>query len=191
MNYKPEYPPGSTPLDPDELGGLIPKYISTQGELNILEQANILSGKNWALKYKKEILDESFVRRLHKKMYEDVWKWAGTYRQSEKTIGIDSSQISTQLYNLIKNTQTWIQLNSYSWTEILARFHHRLVFIHPFSNGNGRYARMHTEFLALRYDQEIPTWGEKKFQGNLYEDSDIRNEYIAALKQADQKKLSL
>ena len=187
MNYKPEYPPGSTPLDPDELGGLITKYINTQGELNILEQDNILSGKNWALKYKKEILDESFIRNLHKKMYEDVWKWAGAYRRSEKSIGIDASQIAIQLHSLIKDTQTWVEFSSYPWSEILARFHHRLVFIHPFANGNGRYARLHTELLARQYDQEIPTWGAQSFHGDLNENSNIRSKYITALKSADQK----
>ncbi len=189
MNFKPEYPRGSTPLDPDELGGLLPNYIRTQGELNILEQDNILAGKNWALKYKKEILDESFIRNLHRKLYGDVWKWAGVYRHSQKTIGIDAGQISTQLHHLIKETETWIELKSYSWIEILARFHHRLVFVHPFPNGNGRYARIHIELLAIKYDQEIPTWGANEFEGNLDHDGDVRARYIHALKQADEKRI--
>ncbi len=187
MNYKPEDPPGSTPLDPDELSGLLPKYIRTQGELNILEQDNILAGKNWALQYKKEILDESFIRNLHRRMFGEVWKWAGIYRQSQKTMGVEASQISTQLHHLIKDTQTWIELNSYAWNEILARFHHRWVFIHPFPNGNGRYSRLHTELLAMRHEQKIPTWGAHKFQGSLNNDSDVRGRYIEALKQADKK----
>ena len=122
-------------------------------------------------------------------MYGDVWAWAGIYRQSKKTIGIDASQISTQLHNLIKDTQVWIEFKTYPWNEILARFHHRLVFIHPFPNGNGRYSRLHTELLAMRYDQEIPSWGTHKFQGSLNNDSDIRARYIEALKQADQKRI--
>ena len=153
MNYKPKYPPGAKPLDPDELGGLLIKYIRTQDELNILEQDNILAGKNWALKYKKGIIKESFIRNLNKKMYDDVWKWARFYRHIQKTIGIEASQISTQLHHLIKDTQFWIELESYAWNEILARFHHILVFIYPVPNGNGRFLRIHTELLAMRYDQ--------------------------------------
>jgi Fic-DOC domain mobile mystery protein B len=189
MNYKPDYSLGATPLDPDELNGLIPDFIELQSELNILEQENILNGKSWATKYKKEILDEFFVRQLHKKMYGDVWKWAGTYRLTAKTIGIDSAQISMQVLNLMKDTQAWIEHQSYDWPELLTRFHHRLVFIHPFPNGNGRYSRLHTELLAEKYNQKIPTWGSKKNTGTLFKNSPVRSEYIASLKSADQKNI--
>ncbi len=187
MNYRPEYLTGATPLDPDELNGLIPDFIELQRELNILEQENILNGKNWAMKYKKEILDESFIRLLHKKMYGDVWSWAGTYRLTAKTIGIEASQISTQVLNLMKDAQTWIEHQSYDWPEILTRFHHRLVFIHPFPNGNGRHSRLHTELLAEKYKQKIPTWGARKSKENLFNNTPVRSEYIASLKSADQK----
>ncbi|MES2802755.1 MAG: mobile mystery protein B [Bdellovibrionota bacterium] len=178
MKFTPEYLPGATPLDPNEIDGLIPD-INNQGELNTMEQQNILIGKNWCLKYKKEILDEIFVRKLHKKMYGDVWKWAGTYRITDKSIGIDKNQISTRVVELMRNTQTWIEFESYPWREILSRFHHQLVFIHPFPNGNGRYARLHTELLAEKYNQLIPTWGARTKKD--------RAEYISALKKADNK----
>lgn len=187
MNYKPQYSPGATPLDPDELNGLIPDFIELQSELNILEQANILNGKSWAQKYKKEILIEAFVRLLHKKMYGDVWSWAGTYRLTAKTIGIEAYQISTQILNLMKDTEIWIEQQSYNWPELLARFHHKLVFIHPFPNGNGRYSRLHTELLAEKYNQKIPTWGSKKSKENLFNNTHVRSEYISSLKSADQK----
>lgn len=182
------YPAGATPLDPDEVNGLIPD-ISTQGELNIIEQGNILTGKNWAQKSKEDILTETFARKLHKNMYSDVWSWAGNYRQTQKTIGIDKEQISTQLHELMQNTKTWIEHQSYSWEEILARFHHKLVFIHPFPNGNGRYSRLHTELLATKNNQEIPTWGERTLHGGLTQDGEARIQYIRALKEADHKNL--
>ena len=188
MKFQPEYPKGSTPLDPDELNGLIPDDIITQSELNFLEQQNIIEGKSWALKYRKEILDESFVRLLHKRMYGDVWAWSGQYRTTQKSIGIDSSQISTQVFILMKDVQTWIEHQSYNWTEILAHFHHRLVFIHPFPNGNGRYSRLHTDLLAAKYNQQIPTWGAACVNGDINQEGGIRERYIQALKQADQKK---
>ncbi len=187
MIFKPVYPKGATPLDPDELAGLIPDFISIQNELNMLEQENILSGKNWALKYKKDLLDEAFVRSLHKKMYQNVWKWAGQYRKSQKSIGIEASLVSIKISLLMKDAQTWIELKSYPWPELLARFHHRLVFIHPFVNGNGRYARLHTELLAHRFEKEVPSWGNKSFKGELEKESEARQQYIQCLQMADQK----
>lgn len=187
VNLKLEYPPGATPLNPDEINGLIPD-IETQAELNALEQQNILNGKNWGSKFKGEILDEIFARKLHEKMYEDVWEWAGIYRTSEKIIGINSTQISAQVLMLMNNAKAWIEFQSYSWEEILARFHHQLVFIHPFPNGNGRYARLHTELLAEKYNQPTPTWGSNTYAGGLAIDGTIRTEYISALQDADNKK---
>jgi Fic-DOC domain mobile mystery protein B len=187
MIFKPHYPKGATPLDPDELAGLIPEFISIQSELNIVEQENILAGKNWALKYKKDLLEETFVRALHKKMYQDVWKWAGHYRKSQKTIGVEVHQISTQIALLMKDAKSWIEFESYPWFELLARFHHRLVLIHPFVNGNGRFARLHTELLALRFQQKVPTWGAQNFKGELGQESDIRKQYIRCLQMADRK----
>ncbi len=190
MIFKPEYLKGATPLDPDELAGLIPQFISIQSDLNIVEQENILNGKNWALKYKKSLLEETFVRTLHKKMYQDVWKWAGQYRKTQKTIGIEAHQVPIQLTLLMNDVKTWIDLESYDWPELLARFHHRLVFIHPFVNGNGRFARLHTELLAHRHHQKIPSWGAQSFKGELERESEMRKQYIECLKMADQKKLN-
>jgi len=128
------------------------------------------------------------MRALHKKIYQDVWKWAGQYRKSQKTIGIESHHIPTQVALLMKDAKTWIEFDSYPWPELLARFHHRLVFIHPFVNGNGRYARLHTELLALKHDQKVPSWGVQSLKGGLEEESEIRKQYLQCLQMADQKK---
>lgn len=190
MNLKLNYPKGATPLDPDEIAGLIPDFITTQSELNALEQKNILDGKNWLdsilNKNSKEILSESFTRNLHDKMFNEVWRWSGRYRVSAKSIGIvEASQISTEVHTIMENTKSWIEFEAYSWPEIMARFHHRLVHIHPFPNGNGRYSRLHTEALAMKNNQPIPTWGEKQYSGQLSNNSEIRNKYIEALQLAD------
>lgn len=194
MSPKFEYPEGSTPLNPDELSGLIPDFISLQSELNALEQQNILSAKSWLglHLHKKDILSEAFVRELHRQMFSDVWRWAGKYRTSEKNIGsVLPEQISTQIHLLMKNTKTWIQYSSYSWPELLARFHHRLVFIHPFANGNGRFARLHTEALAIQNNQTLPSWGALSFSGVLDSNSELRLKYIESLRQADQNRFEL
>lgn len=184
-----EYAPGSTPLDPDELLGLIPDYISTQGELNTLEQSNILEAKTWIFGRKhKNILTDTFMIDLHKRMFKDVWKWAGRYRTSDKSIGVHWQQISVQMNLLMSDAQYWIENQVYSWDEIGARFHHKLVAIHAFPNGNGRHARLATEVVLAASGQEIFTWGSKTYSESLDQISKLRSEYIAALREADQRK---
>lgn len=188
-NFPFDYPAGSTPLDPNEIQGLIPSYISTQAELNSLEQSNILEAQTWALRpTKKNILTDTFLLDLHKRMFKNVWKWAGTYRLTDKSIGVHWQQIAMQVNMLLQDTEYWIENKIYEWDELGARFHHKLVAIHPFPNGNGRHARLATEILLTTHGESIFTWGQKKFAGDLYNTGDLRKEYIAALQEADQRK---
>jgi Fic-DOC domain mobile mystery protein B len=178
------YPPGATPLDPDELGGLIPKYITTQSELNELERENILEATRWALgRSTHDCLNISFCMSLHKRMFSDVWKWAGQVRLSDKNIGVPKEQIFTKLKILFDDTDYWIRSGSYSFIEIAARFHHRLVSIHTFPNGNGRHARLMTEVIQLVNNQTIFTWGNSDFYDS---ESTARKDYLAALRAADE-----
>ncbi len=179
-----QYPPGSTPLDPNELNGLLPDYITTQNELNELERENILEGTMWALGNKKhDCLNISFCFDLHKRMFGKVWKWAGKIRQTDKNIGVPKEQIMMRLKLLFDDTTFWIQNKTYDFDELAARFHHRLVSIHAFPNGNGRHARLMTEVIQ-RTNGETPfTWGSS----DLYtSESMARKDYIASLKLADQ-----
>jgi Fic-DOC domain mobile mystery protein B len=178
-----KYPPGATPLDPDELAGLIPTYITTQGELNTLERENILEAAVWALgKKHPDILNVSFCFDLHKKMFKNVWKWAGTPRTSNKNIGVSRELISQQLKLLFDDTDYWIKHGTYTLDEIGARFHHRLVFTHAFANGNGRHARMMADIVLEQNGGPPFTWGNS----DLYDsESAARKEYISSLKLAD------
>ena len=143
MEDKLDHPDGATPLDVDEMQGLKHKHVTTKDELNHLEQANIEYGLRWLEREKiNDVLDDVFIRKLHKQMLGEVWEWAGTYRKTEKNIGVDPAQISVQLKNLIDDIKYWIEKKTYSPREIAARFHHRLVKIHFFPNGNGRHARI-------------------------------------------------
>lgn len=181
-----KYPPGATPLDPDELEGLIPDYITTQGELNTLEMENIVEATNWALgKKHTDFLNASFCFDLHKRMLDRVWKWAGQQRRSNKNIGVSKEQINTQLKQLFDDTDYWIKNNSFSWDEIAARFHHRLVWIHAFVNGNGRHARLMTNILLRSNGHEPFTWGNATHQELIDTESAVRKEYIATLREAD------
>lgn len=200
-----EYATGATPLDLDEIAELIPDHITTQAELNEWEQTNILEAELWLSKFRSfgfnfstnfhkkgfggtgpylslaKILDVDFIKQLHQKMFDKTWRWAGKFRTSHKNIGIDWSHISTRVHELCDDIQYQVAHQSYSFDEIAARLHHRLIAIHPFSNGNGRHSRCLTDlFLTLQGAPKF-SWG----QSNLYENSVIRDQYIKALRTAD------
>lgn len=177
-----EYAPGATPLDPDEAAGLIPGHITTQGELNEWEQTNILQGVRWAQRQKKgEVLDEPFLRELHRRMFDETWQWAGSFRRTDKNIGVDWRQIPVQLRNLLDDVKAQIKYGSYPVDEIALRFQHRLVWIHPFANGNGRHARLATDLLIARLGGATFSWGSQ----SLVEAGEQRKHYLAALRAAD------
>ncbi|MDP2795248.1 MAG: mobile mystery protein B [Sulfurisoma sp.] len=186
MAVRLDHPPGATPLDGDELASLIPGHITTQGELNEWEQLNILQGEAWASKQRKEILNEAFIRQLHKQMFGETWKWAGEFRKSDKNIGIDWPKISVELRKLLDDVHYQIEHASYPPDEIAVRFHHRLVAIHPFLNGNGRHARLMTDLLAERLGQPRFTWGSR----GLIDASATRQAYISALQAADARDIA-
>ena len=176
-----DYPAGATPLDADELASLIPGHIATQGELNEWEHANIVQGDQWARKQRKEILNDTFVRQLHKQMFGETWRWAGEFRKSNKNIGIDWPKISVELRKLLDDVHYQIEHASCPPDEIAVRFHHRLVAIHPFPNGNGRHARLMADLLVERLGQPRFTWGSC----SLVDAGETRRAYIAALQAAD------
>jgi Fic-DOC domain mobile mystery protein B len=172
---------GATPLDEDEAEGLMPD-LHTRGELNAWELANILKAEGWAFgSRRRDILTMEYVRKLHWRMFGETWAWAGKFRHSDKSIGVHWATIPGELHNLLTDTIYWIEHETYSPDEILVRFHHRLVSIHPFPNGNGRHARLLADVLAGNMGWERPTWG----RGNPAGAGQVRALYLAVLKQAD------
>ena len=181
MNF--DYAPGATPLDPDEAAGLIPSHIANHAQLNEWEMVNILEGEHWAFSRKhKNMLDSDFVRRLHKRMFGDTWRWAGAFRTTEKNIGIDPIQIPLALHNLCEDVKTQIEYKSYPLDEIAVRFSHRLVAIHPFANGNGCLSRTLADLLLVEHGAARFTWGAG---ANLVAEGDVRQRYLDALRAAD------
>jgi len=180
----PEYIEGQTPLDPDELDGLKHPHVTTRGELDQLEQANIENGLVWLSRQRSpDILTDGFARKLHKQLLGDVWTWAGSYRLTEKTIGIDPLQISVQLTTLFEDVRYWVVHKTYPPIEAAIRFHHRLVSIHPFANGNGRFSRIMVDALLEDvFDAGPIDWGGGY---ELQHMNDRRQQYIAALRAAD------
>jgi Fic-DOC domain mobile mystery protein B len=174
-------PNDATPLTPDERDGLIPSHVTLRRELNELEQQNILAADAWAFARRHNPLTEPFARNLHRRMFGEVWRWAGQYRTSNKNIGVERTEIRLRLAETINNTGYWVDHKTYSADEIAARFHHGLVSIHPFPNGNGRWSRLMADVLLARLGQRRFSWG-----GNdLRDASTIRRAYIDALKAAD------
>lgn len=174
--------PGATPLDPDETAGLIPLHITTQSELNAWEQTNILDALAWMQRqHKRNLLEEGFVRELHRKMFSKTWKWAGDFRQTDKNIGVDWLQIPVRLRALLSDVTTQIKYMSYAPDELALRFHHRLVWIHPFANGNGRHARLIADLLIERLGQPAFSWGGH----SLVAANPKRDAYLHALRSAD------
>lgn len=178
-----DYPDGATPLTDEELSDLLPEHVTNRAQLDELEQTNIARADQWASKAAiKTVANETFLRRLHKEMFGNVWRWAGTFRRTEKNIGVAPDQIAVRLRDLCNDVNAWIEHSSYSQDEIAARFHHRLVYIHPFVNGNGRHARMATDLLLEKnLGQARFTWGRT----NLNKTGEARSGYLNALKAAD------
>ena len=174
---------GATPLEYGEIKGLIPTHITTKGELDALELENISRAFAWIQTINAdEILNTDFICRFHKKMFGDGWKWAGKYRKTEKNIGIRHVDIPVEVHNLCDEAAGWIEFNSYPPDEFAVRFHHRLVFIHPFSNGNGRHARLMADLILEKiFNKEPFSWGKV----NLAKTGNVRAVYIEALKKAD------
>ena len=178
-----QYPEGATPLDPNELDGLKHKHITTQGELDQLEQANISSGLRWLGRQRADVLTDDFVTALHKRLFGDVWDWAGKFRNTGKNIGIDPLHIPVALHALMGDAKYWANNKTYSALEAAIRFHHKLVEIHPFPNGNGRHARIMADAVLERvYGAQPIDWAG----GHDLQKMNVRRiEYIAALKAAD------
>lgn len=180
----PLFDPGdnaATPLEAEECAQLIPSYVTTRAQLNEAEQINITEADGWAFSRKRDVLSEKFLLSLHKRMFGKVWRWAGTNRKTDRNIGVETYKIGVELRVLFDDVRFWIDNNTHSPDEIAVRFHHRLVWIHPFPNGNGRHSRMAADLLAVALGRPRFTWGST----NLVEAAETRAAYVAALRAAD------
>lgn len=179
-----EEPEGATPLDPDEMEGLKFKHVTTRGELDHLEQANIQEGLVWAFRQKKpDLFSEAFARKLHHKLFGQVWDWAGTFRQTGKNIGVDPIYISVELRQALDDASFWAEHGTYEPLEAAARFHYRLVHVHPFPNGNGRFSRIMGDLMMEKaFGLPQIDWVAGT---DLQASGQRRRAYIEALRAAD------
>jgi Fic-DOC domain mobile mystery protein B len=189
MGLNINYIEGQTPLSEDEQEGLKISSITTREELDEFEQLNIEKAIQWTFGKKlkaEQLFSEKFIKDLHKRMYGDIWKWAGTFRTSEKNIGIKSYLIGIELKQLLDDAVYWTQNKTYNSQEIAIRFKHRLVSIHCFANGNGRHSRLMADLIMEKlYNEKFFSWGST----NLVKATEVRAAYIKAVKKADQQDL--
>jgi len=185
MGLKLEYKDSQTPINDDEKESLVIKSITTQGELDELEQLNIEKAIEWIIQTtfkSNQILTEDFIKLVHKKMFSNVWKWAGEFRKSEKNIGVDWIKIGIELKYLIDDTKYWIENKTHEPDEIAIRFKHRLVNIHCFPNGNGRHSRIMADIIIESiFNKEVFTWNHS----NMVKADEIRKKYITAIRNGD------
>ncbi len=172
---------GETPLD--DISGLKQKNIKSRKQLDDAEAQNI--SKAYLLyaldasQVKRVVFDDRFLRRLHKDMFGDVWSWAGEYRTTQTTIGVEASKIIMAMYQMSDDLKFWAA--NWDYEKTATKLHHTLVKIHPFPNGNGRWARLATDIWLLKNGKKLPRWGG----GDTTTVGASRDEYIAALKEAD------
>ena len=172
----------STPLTPEEREGLKPKWITLRRELNEFETRNILDAEMWLATHKQQdVLNDTFLMKLHKRMFGQVWKWAGEYRMTERNIGVAPYQIPVKLKTLFDDVKFWMENHTSPNLEIAVRLHHRLVLIHPFPNGNGRISRLMADLLMQQLGEPRLYWGD----ASLNDITDLRKKYIDALHAAD------
>ena len=178
----------ATALSAEEQVALIPS-LSTRAELNQLERININTARVWAMRksvlQRPDLLSDGFARELHRRMFNQVWQWAGRYRVTEKNLGWEVHRLAEGVRNSFDDARSWFEYSTYTLPEIAVRLHHRLVLIHPWSNGNGRHARLMADIVVAAKSGQALTWGAGQ---DLVTTGEVRRRYIEAVRQADQGK---
>lgn len=186
MSLFEEVDENATPLGPDDRLELKLSDITFRHELNEAEFDNIAKGELWAQRSRVDILTVDFANELHRRMYGEVWGWAGRYsREQNRRIGVDFHLIPIELRNALNDAKAWCEHTSYAIDEIGVRLHWRLVTIHPYPNGNGRWSRLMADLLVRRLGRERFTWGSGGQLQALSKATEIRERYLAALRKAD------
>jgi Fic-DOC domain mobile mystery protein B len=179
-----EYAKGQTPIPAEEAEELIPP-LTNQAELNEWEETNILEAAQWALESgpgsRLDPLTATYLKELHRRMFQHTWKWAGKFRLTDKNIGVSFYKISVDLQNLLDDASYWRENKTFPADELSIRFHHRLVSIHLFPNGNGRHARLVADVLAVQQGRPAFSWGKAR----LEQAGHARTCYLDALAEAD------
>lgn len=176
----------ATPLSEAEQAALIPS-LSTRAELNQFERLNINAARIWAMRQsvlrRPDLLSDGFARELHRRMFNQIWSWAGRYRTTEKNLGWEVPRLAEGVRNACDDAKAWFEHSTYPLPEAAVRLHHRLVLIHPWPNGNGRHSRLLADVVIAAKGGKELTWGAGQ---DLVAAGEVRRHYIAAVRHADQ-----
>jgi Fic-DOC domain mobile mystery protein B len=181
-------PDDATPLTDEERQGLRLPVLS-RAELNRAEAENISQAMSWLFLSRRRLRPESvtaetWLTRLHGRMYGQVWTWAGHYRTADRNLGVPYWQIRMDMRDLEADARAWLAdtgATRYGNDECAIRFGYRLVAIHPFPNGNGRWSRLASDALVVALGEPRFTWGG----ASLAEPGTLRRDYLTALHTAD------
>ncbi|HEY9241916.1 MAG TPA: mobile mystery protein B [Streptosporangiaceae bacterium] len=181
-------PDGGTPLADGERQGLLLPVL-TRSELNRAEADNINQAMTWLFFSSRRLRPESVTREawlklLHRRMYNQVWTWAGQYRTTDRNLGVPCWQIPIDMRDVTADARAWLADAGparFSADECAIRFGYRLVLVHPFPNGNGRWSRLASDALVVALGGHRFSWGGAE----LTEPGLLRRRYIAALQAAD------
>jgi Fic-DOC domain mobile mystery protein B len=178
---------GATPLTAEEELDLIPS-LTTRAQLNAAERLNIQAARVWAMRTRTlrrdDLLTDGFGRELHRRMFNQLWRWAGRYRTTEKTIGWPVPRIVEGVRNAFDDAKAQLEHQTYPLEEVAVRLHHQLVKIHPWPNGNGRHSRLVADVLIAARGAEPLTWGAG---ADLVPPGEIRRRYLEAVRAADEQ----
>ena len=177
---------GATPVDPDEAADRLPAGIETVDQLNAFEQTNILSATEWALRSRRrgtpaQVLTEPFLFDLHRRMFDETWRWAGAPRRTDRNTGVHWPTLRVALRERVTDAQLWLAESVFPLDEVAVRLHHGIVLVHPFPNGNGRWSRLAADTLLHAHRHAPFTWGATDLTGA----GAARAAYLTALRAAD------
>ncbi len=175
-----ENPVQQAPLSPGERARLVPS-LSTRGQLDEIERMRVHAARVWAMGKtvlrRGDLLSEGFCRELHKRMFGAIWRDAGQYRTTERSPGWEPSRIAEGVAMFLDDAEAWLRFGTYPVDEAAVRLHHRLAGLHPWSNGNGRHARLIADILVASQGEEPPTWGARL--------GEARARYVEAIRVAE------
>jgi Fic-DOC domain mobile mystery protein B len=182
-------PAGATPIEADDLSGLIPAFVATRADLNQVEYENIAQALPWAIRQVRlggslRLFEDAFVFELHRQMFSDVWTWAGSKRRRETNIGVSPAEIPMALQQALDDARYWHEHDTYPVDHRAARIHHRLVVVHPFPNGNGRCTRLIADLYLQSVGSPPFSWASGRLDGDPEAQRNVRRAYVAALEAA-------
>jgi Fic-DOC domain mobile mystery protein B len=181
MTMPVETPSANSVITPEERALLLPS-LSTRAQLNEVERLGINAARVWALRatvlQRGDLLTEAFSRELHRRMFGGIWRGAGRYRTTGREPGWEPHRIAEGVGMFLDDTDGWLRFSTYPVHEAAVRLHQRLVAIHPWSNGNGRHARLMADVVVASHGEKPLTWGSR-------DPESARRRYAEALRAAE------